>query len=402
MRIEEEVKLDFADVLIRPKRSKLSSRSSVDITRSLKIYPNNQQPWIGVPIIAANMDTVGTFDMARTLSKFDLMTSLHKHYSLEKLVEFFNNTEDGVCKNIFYSMGIVDEDYEKLRKFNQRVDVTKFRNITIDVANGYSESFIDFVKKVRHEFPDKCIMAGNVVTGEITEELILSGVNIVKVGIGPGAVCTTRKVTGVGYPQLSAIIECADAAHGLGGFICGDGGCVSAGDVVKAFAGGADFVMLGSMFSAHDECEGEWIPEPVAEIRENVEVIKRDNLCLTVVAEDRTIWNVSLGEENLRNGWEKWPKVFKKKIMPNSKFVMYGMSSEKAMKKYKGKVEEYRASEGKEVLVDYRGPVKNTIQEILGGLRSACTYCGAKSLKELTKRTTFIKVNRQLNTSLGK
>jgi GMP reductase len=208
---------------------------------------------------------------------------------------------------------------------------------------------VQFVTKFRDENKDVVVMAGNVVTGDMTEALILAGVDIVKVGIGPGSVCTTRKMTGVGYPQLSAIIECADAAHGLGAQVCGDGGCTVPGDLAKGFGGGADFIMLGGMLAGHDESAGD--------------LIERDG---------------------------KQLKRF------------YGMSSAAAMTKHAGGVAKYRASEGKEVLVDYRGPVENTLQDILGGVRSACTYVGARKLKELTKRTTFIRVGMQINEVFGK
>ena len=221
--------------------------------------------------------------------------------------------------------------------------------VCIDVANGYTEAFVSFVKKVRDTFPDLVIMAGNVVTGDMTEELLLSGADIVKVGIGPGSVCTTRKMTGVGYPQLSAIIECADAAHGLGGRICADGGCTVPGDIAKAFGGGADFVMLGGMFAGHDEAGGERV--------------------------------------------ELDGKVYRR---------FYGMSSKDAMDKYSGGVAKYRAAEGKSVLLPERGPVENTVQDILGGVRSACTYVGARRLKELTMRTTFVRVSMQINEVFGK
>jgi GMP reductase len=244
-------------------------------------------------------------------------------------------------------MGIGKADYEKFTAVMARAESVEY--VCIDVANGYNESFVHFVKKVRGNFPHLTIMAGNVVTGDMTEELILAGADIVKVGIGPGSVCTTRKMTGVGYPQLSAVIECADAAHGLGGQICADGGCSVPGDLAKAFGGGADFIMLGGMLAGHDESAGE--------------VIERDG------------------------------KKFKQ---------FYGMSSRTAMEKHAGGVARYRASEGKEVLIEYRGAVADTLQDILGGVRSACTYVGAHKLKELTKRTTFIRVTQQLNQVFGK
>ena len=344
MRIEEELKLDFQDVLIRPKRSTLTSRSDVDISREF-VFRHSGRDYRGVPIIAANMDTVGTFEMARALDRHRLATALHKHYDEAELAAFFTALPQSAT--VFYSMGITREDYDKFRRVKETVG-DAIANVCVDVANGYTKAFIDFLHKLRVAYPHITLMAGNVVTGEMAEELILDGADIVKVGIGPGSVCTTRKMTGVGYPQLSAIIECADAAHGLGGLICADGGCTSAGDLAKAFGGGADFVMLGGMLAGHDECMGE--------------VIERD------------------GERKMR---------------------FYGMSSRAAMDKHAGGVANYRASEGKEVLLDCRGPVDATVQEILGGVRSACTYVGAHRLRELSKRTTFIRVARQLNEVFG-
>jgi GMP reductase len=349
MHIEESVKLDFKDVLIRPKRSTLTSRSDVDIRREF-IFHHSRKTYRGIPIIAANMDTTGTFEMARALGEHGLSAALHKHYPQDELVAFFHTLKSSgqPSSTAFYSMGIGKEDYEKFATVMAHgSDAIEY--VCIDVANGYTEGFINFVKKVRGNYPHLTIMAGNVVTGDMTEELILAGADIVKVGIGPGSVCTTRKMTGVGYPQLSAIIECADAAHGLGGQICADGGCSVPGDLAKAFGGGADFIMLGGMLAGHDECAGD--------------LVERDG------------------------------RMFK---------TFYGMSSRTAMEKYAGGVARYRASEGKEVLVDYRGPVADTLQDILGGVRSACTYVGAHKLKELTKRTTFIRVTQQLNEVFGR
>ena len=344
MHIDREIKLDFKDVLIRPKRSALPSRAEVDITRELT-FKHSHTRYCGVPIIAANMDTVGTFEMARALDPFGVSVALHKHYAADELVAFFKALQ--VKSNAFYSMGITRQDRDKFERVMERAGAA-IQYVCIDVANGYTESFVKFVEKFRHAYPNVTIMAGNVVTGEMTEELILSGADIVKVGIGPGSVCTTRSMTGVGYPQLSAVIECADAAHGLGGRICADGGCTSPGDIAKAFGGGADFVMLGGMLAGHTECAGE--------------TVERD------------------GRQVKR---------------------FYGMSSRTAMEKYAGEVAQYRASEGKEVLVEDRGPVAPTIQNILGGLRSACTYVGARTLKELTKRTTFVRVGMQTNEIFG-
>lgn len=345
MRIETELKLGFKDVMIRPKRSTLKSRSQVSLERNFT-FRNSQKKWTGVPIIAANMDTVGTFEMAEALSKEKIITAIHKHYTVEEWSQFLENQPDSIYDYIALSTGIGKDDEGKIQ---QIVDANpKINFLCIDVANGYSEHFVEFVRKMRQSFPDKTIIAGNVVTGEMVEELILSGADIVKVGIGPGSVCTTRIKTGVGYPQLSAIIECADAAHGLGGHIISDGGCKIPGDVAKAFGGGADFVMLGGMFAGHDESGGEIVEE---------------------------------------NG-----KKFR---------LFYGMSSQTAMDKHSGGVAEYRASEGKTVKVSYKGAVSETVKDILGGVRSTCTYVGASTLGELSKRTTFIQVLEQENQVFG-
>lgn len=258
MRIDTDPKLDFSDVLLRPKRSALGSRSEVDITRKI-IMPHSGHIFNGVPIIAANMDTIGTFDMALTLAtKAQMATALHKHYDSDELISFYNTHNTNL---MFYSLGVVDADLSKFEEVYQHTN-GNLRSVCIDVANGYSKKFLEFVKRFREKYPELTIMAGNVVTGDMTEDLIYhGGVDIVKVGIGPGSVCTTRKMTGVGYPQLSAVIECADAAHGVGGHICSDGGCTVPGDVAKAFAAGADFVMLGGMLSGHKECAGDIVTE---------------------------------------------------------------------------------------------------------------------------------------------
>ncbi len=342
MRIENEMKLGFTDVMIRPKRSTLKSRSQVSLNREFS-FLHSDHKWSGVPIMAANMDTVGTFEMAEALAEHKIFTAVHKHYTLEQWAEFVHGKNAAVLDYIAVSTGTGDADFKKIQTIFNNHKELKF--LCIDVANGYSEHFVAFVKRARATFPNKIIMAGNVVTGEMVEELLLAGADIIKVGIGPGSVCTTRVKTGVGYPQLSAIIECADAAHGLGGQIVSDGGCKIPGDVSKAFGGGADFVMLGGMLAGHNESGGE-----------TVEV----------------------------NG-----ELFKQ---------FYGMSSETAMTKHVGGIAEYRASEGKTVQIPYRGPVANTVKDILGGIRSTCTYVGASKLKELTKRTTFIRVQEQHNT----
>ena len=341
MRIENDIKLGFKDVMFRPKRSTLKSRSEVNLEREFT-FLHTQKKWKGVPVIAANMDTVGTFEMAVALAKDKIITAVHKHYTVEEWTDFLKDKPDELYNYIALSTGTGKADEEKIKKICERHPKIQF--LCIDVANGYSEHFVSFVKQARQNFPDKIIMAGNVVTGEMVEELLLAGADIIKVGIGPGSVCTTRVKTGVGYPQLSAIIECADAAHGLKGHIIGDGGCKVPGDVAKAFGGGADFVMLGGMFAGHDESGGEMVEE---------------------------------------NG-----KKYR---------LFYGMSSKTAMDKHSGGVAEYRASEGKTVRVPYKGPVSETVKDILGGVRSTCTYVGAAELRELSKRTTFIRVQEQEN-----
>ncbi|XP_003745719.1 GMP reductase 2 [Galendromus occidentalis] len=338
--LDNDVKLDFQDVLIRPKRSELSSRSEVSLQRTFK-FRNSKRELSGVPVIAANMDTVGTFEMASTLAKSELFTAIHKHYTVDQWEQFAQNQPETLSR-VAVSSGSSEADFEKLQKI--LAAVPQLQIICLDVANGYSDNFALFVRRVRNVYPNHVILAGNVVTGEIVDELIRSGADVVKVGIGPGSVCTTRKKTGVGYPQLSAVLECADAAHGLGGHIISDGGCTCPGDVAKAFGAGADFVMLGGMLAGHEESGGETI--------------------------------------------EVDGKKYK---------TFYGMSSATAMEKYHGGVAEYRASEGKTIQMPYRGPVQQTISDVLGGLRSACTYTGSAKIKELPRRTTFIRVSRQLN-----
>ena len=340
MRIERDLKLTFDDVLIRPKRSTLVSRSDVNLVREFK-FRHTEGTWTGIPIVAANMDTTGLFSVARVLQGHKMLTCTQKFYSTR---EFSEAWEEGVDPAyIAVTCGSTVESFDLLkRKMATNKDL---KMICIDVANGYREVFLQFVRKVRKEFSDKIIIAGNVATREMTEALILAGADIVKVGIGPGSVCTTRKVAGVGYPQLSAISECADAAHGLNGHVMSDGGCSSPGDVSKAFAAGADFVMLGGMLAGHDESGGEVIDD----------------------------------------GSGSKYKSF------------YGMSSARAMETHYGEVAGHRAPEGKEVRVPYRGALEVTIQSILGGLRSACSYVGARRIKDLPKCTTFIRVSMTTN-----
>lgn len=338
MKIESDIKLDFSDVLIRPKRTTMSSRSEVDLERNFK-FPHSGENWKGIPIISANMDTTGTFEVYNVLKNYKMMTCLNKFYKKNDYEQYHSNLD----KDFFMiSTGISDNDFVNLCEI---MSYTSAKWICIDVANGYMQQVVDFCKKVREHYPKKIIVAGNVATREMTEELIINGkVDIVKVGIGPGSACLTRLKTGVGVPQLSAIIECADAAHGCGGFIIADGGITCPGDMAKAFGGGADFVMMGGQFSGHDENPGDLIEE---------------------------------------NG-----KKYK---------MFYGMSSEVAMNKHYGKMAKYRSSEGRVIKVPYKGRLEKTILDFLGGLRSCCTYINARCVKHIPKCTTFVRVNNQLN-----
>ena len=366
MRIENDIKLDYSNVLIRPKRSTLESRSEVDLDRTFKFvnyspsYPYSTSPhdFEGIPIIAANMDGVGTFKMADVLAEQGIMTCLVKTYDVMELVSFFDVDEHDTnwrTDHVAMSIGITENDINKFRSVYEMTD-GKLKYVCIDVANGYTERFVDFVKEFRNNYPRIVIIAGNVVTADQTQELILNGADIVKVGIGPGSVCTTRIKTGVGYPQLSAVIECADAAHGLGGHIIADGGCTTSGDVVKAFAGGADFVMLGGMLAGHLQGGG----EVITKYYQTNELIYEEAIAQCQKIEEK-------------------------------QFVQfYGMSSDAANKKHFGGLKNYRSSEGREVLIPYRGNIGPTIQDILGGIRSACTYVGASELKQLSKCTTFV------------
>ena len=346
MRIETDIKLDFKDVLIKPKRSTLESRADVTLSRTFT-FPYGKTPFVGTPIIAANMAGVGTISMAERFQQIGcgFSVAFHKYYEVETLVDYYKKTKD---VSSWYSLGIADQDFEKLAGVTQQVREVMpgfpFR-ICLDVANGYTQRFVDCLKKLRDLYPDAVILAGAVATPEMTEELILAGADIIKAGIGPGSACLTRVKTGIGYPQLSCVVECADAAHGLKGFLCSDGGCVVTGDICKAVGAGADFVMLGGMLSATD-CSEE-------------QIVKNGN-----------------GEDCIQ---------------------FFGMSSETAQDRFSGGLKEYRASEGRTVLVPYRGSIDKIVQDILGGLRSGCTYVGAKTLKELPKRTTFIRVTQQVN-----
>ena len=338
MIIEDDIKLDYSDVLIRPKRSALTSRFDVEMERTYTFY-HSQKEWTGVPVMASNMDTTGTFEMHEALSKRKMVTCIARHYNKN-----YNDWANRQYEHSCVMSGISKQELTELAHIGKMFPVSF---VGLDVANGYTKNFVDAVSHVREKLPNATIIAGNVVTGDMTAELLMAGADIVKVGVGPGSVCTTRIKTGIGYPQLSAVIECADAAHGMGGHIIADGGCNSSGDIVKAFAAGADFVMIGGMLAGHDECDGEY--------------------------------------------------VFEDGVEEPVGMQFYGMASNTAMERHGHPNREYRGEEGKTVVVSYRGSVSNTAQDILGGIRSACTYVGARRLKDLTKCATFVKVNNTHN-----
>lgn len=338
---EKDIKLDFSDVLIKPVKSTLQSRNEVDLEREFK-FPYSKQIWKGIPIIASNMDTVGTIEMYHSLKKYNMLTCLHKFIDVD---DYPKNNDN----NYIISIGIRDEDYKKIELLYKK-HPDKCKIICIDIANGYITKLIDYCLKVRKLIPDCILIAGSVVTRELVKELILKGtVDIVRVGIGSGSVCTTRSQTGVGMPQFSCIIECSVAAHCCGGYIISDGGITCPGDASKAFGAGADFVMLGSMFAGHTESGGKLI------------------------------------EEN-----DKKYKIF------------YGMSSDTAMNKYYGGIEKYRSSEGKTVKLEYRGDISYTIDDLLGGIRSTCTYVNAINIKNLSNSCIFMRVNNQINNIYSK
>jgi len=341
MKIIAEPKLDFNNVLIRPKRTTLNSRSQVDLEREMT-FPHSPLKWKGVPIISANMDTTGTLRVYQILSQYKIITALHKFYNLDDLKGEKLNSDF-----FMISTGITDNDFKRLSNILDNLEV---KWICVDVANGYMQRLVDFCRRIRENYPDKIIVAGNICTREMAEELIINGkVDVCKAGIGGGSGCLTRSQTGVGMPQLSCIMECADACHGVNGYVISDGGITCPGDMAKAFGGGADFVMMGGQFAGHDENPGEVMEE---------------------------------------NG-QKY-KLF------------YGMSSELAMKKHYGKMEKHRSSEGRVIKIKYKGSLEETVLNYLGGLRSTCTYINAKKIKHISKCTTFIMVSQQLNNSLIK
>lgn len=376
MILHEREELDFCDVMMLPLSSDKGARSRDDVNL-VRTFPeqrkaNRSREWSGIPLIAANMDTVGTFEMADVMTMDNnCCTALHKHYTAAQLAEYFKKTEWKEREDLlFYTMGIGDAEMDKLKEFTTYYDFPQ--SICIDVANGYMPHFVEAVARVRKFSPNAMIMAGNVVSGDHTRALINAGASIVKVGIGSGSACTTRRMTGVGRPQFSAVMECARAAHSVGGLICSDGGCVDPGDVAKAIGAGADFVMLGGMLAGHEECGGKMIVEDVP-FTPPYHVTNTDSPI-------------------------DFPKDTVKAI---TAMEFYGMSSDTAMDKHNGGVADYKASEGRTLRVPYMGPVDRTIKKILGGIRSNMMYIGAEELKHISKCAEFVKVRRQLNTSLS-
>jgi len=341
MRINTQPKLNFDDVLLEPKRSTLSSRKDVDMTRKFT-FRNSGKVVNFLPIFASNMDGVGTFSMAKVLQEYKMMTVITKSTTADQWREAVGNgvrlQSVSVCTGTNKMWDPEAEDYRNMQEILKSFPDIKF--ITVDVANAYHENFVDFIKKVRDEYPDKVIIAGNVVTPEMTEELIINGADVVKIGIGPGSVCTTRTMTGVGVPQFSAILDCADAANGVDGHILADGGCVHPGDIAKAFGGGAHMVMIGGMLAGHDESEQEVV---------------------------------------------------------NGKVEFYGMSSDRAREVHGKRKDGYRGNEGRLISLPHRGPVQETVEDILGGVRSACTYIGARRLKDMPKCASFVTVHNNIN-----
>ena len=363
MRIEEDVKLDFKDVLFKPKRSKLESRRDGDLTRTFKFH-NSGNEWTGIPIMASNMDGVGTFEMAKVLQEHKMLTVMRKHYTLDDWKEQSQGVKMkylSVCTGTGVIWDPDAQDYATMKAVLKMYPDIKF--ITVDVANAYHENYAEFIARLRDAYPDKTIIAGNVISAEMVEELIIRGADIVKCGIGPGSVCTTRLMTGVGVPQLSGIIECADAANGIGGHMIADGGCVYPGDVSKAFGAGAHFVMLGGMLAGHTEGGGDIITKHTA----------------------------TGGAFKAESG------TYVARYAEKHFVEFYGMSSDAAMATHGTRKDGYRGAEGKVVSIPYKGNVQDTLTEILGGVRSTCTYIGAKRLKDMSKCTTFVRCTQQVN-----
>lgn len=386
MKVSEDIKLDFDDVLIKPKRSTLVSRGDVDYTRKFTTL-HSKETIEGFPLIVANMDTVGTIPMLKTMASKKAFVALHKYHTVEQLKSI--SVED--FQYGFITIGEKKEELENL--INSGIKINK---LLIDCANGYRQVFIDAVKRLRDTLPKITIMAGNVCTPEMTEQLILSGADIIKVGIGGGSLCLSRRKAGIGYPQLSCVLDCKDAAHGLGGLICSDGGIKNAGDAAKAFGAGSDFLMSGSLFMGCLECQGEWeYSEYTTEykIREYTKEDKMEKsptvVYIGVSSGDGKQSHIPIGTPICKE-LVVVPAAFASK----KKLRVYGMSSHAAQKKYLGEIQKHRASEGKEHIVDYKGPAADVLDDIVGGVVSACSYVGARKLKDFDKCCSFVRVSR--------
>ena len=330
-----EKKLNFKDVLIVPKSSKINSRKDVVLDTKI-LFPASGINWTGVPIMASNMDNVGTFEMGFALQNFHMTNAVSKFYNKDAWVKSISNGLDLEFNFITFGLQEISEIDEIISYILQKTN-KNIKTIVFDIPNGYIEKFSKIISEARKEFPKLGIIAGNVVTSEGVRLLMDSGADGVKVGIGSGGVCDTTETTGIGYPQLSAAIDCSLEVKKYNGFIVSDGGVKIPGDISKAFAAGSGFVMLGSLLAAHKESMAP--------------IIRKDN-------------------KNFRE--------------------LYGMSSTQAMTKHYGGVADYRTSEGKSILVEDRGPVKNTLNKILGALRSTCTYINAKNIGEIHENSSFI------------
>lgn len=360
-KIINELKLDFNDVLIVPQRSTLTSRSEINLERTFHFY-HSPRIWEGVPIMCANMSFC-SFEMAKALAKYNMIACLHKYHSIQELYDYFNQYPDNLDYT-FVSIGYKKSDLNHLLDLKNKLG--KQPNICIDVPNGHMDVFVKYCKKVRDNFPESIIIAGNVTNTSSTQELLIyGGVDLVKIGIGGGSACTTRFLTGCGFPQLSACIENSYVAHGLQngnkklGLIVSDGGHKTVGDVCKALCSGADFVMLGGYFAGSENCDGEWQYE----------------------------YQTSLGF---------WQPIDPENNNPKrkTKFTYYGMSTHHAQDLYEDHIKNYRASEGTKITTNYKGSLDKVIQELLGGIRSCCCYIGSDCIKNMSKCGQFCRVSQ--------
>lgn len=372
-KVTSDTKLDFDDVLIAPQRSTLTSRSEIHLERTFQFY-HSPRIWTGVPIICANMSFC-SFDVANSLSKHKIISCLHKYHSTDQLYEYFTSHPQNVDYT-FVSIGYKKSDLNHLLSLKNRLGGLQ-PNICIDVPNGHMDVFVKYCKKVRDNFPESIIVAGNVTNTSSTQELLIyGGVDVVKVGIGGGSACTTRFLTGCGVPQLSACLENSYIAHGLQsgakklGLICSDGGHKNPGDVCKALCAGSDFVMLGGYFAGADESQGEWEYEYKGFSCANDNIDKYQN----------------------NNWWQPNDPGYDTEVR-KIKFTYYGMSTHHSQEQYEDNIKTYRASEGTKITVPYKGTIDSIVQELLGGIRSCCCYIGASHIKHMIKCGQFYQVN---------